>query len=285
MKTIMAFVIRSCSGSCLELGDRKVFPCDEEIRSGTYNIKLANGLRIEFRKVDNVLTAHISGGEPGCHSSFNVATMLTKNEMDRILDGYPPFYREDMSSKTDKLPLDNPLRDVTDGRRAGWIVAIELAGLAPVNFYVDNDESHKCIGYPPTVQQALRRVLDILSKDIELEFPENNDVQAAIKTIQYIVDTCSESDRSRYMTAALKKHTSMKRDLANRVIQLFNRYSPLNDSEPELVHSNLLEVLRAAVWGSCRVVRYFQDVSVWIPLRAMTQEMIYLKDCGGKQEH
>lgn len=289
MKTIMAFVIRSNGGKCWRL-ENCSFPWEEAIRTGTFDIRL-NNLVIEFKKADHdVRTAHISGGSPGCPPRrepgtrplvHSASTMLTKDEMDCILDGYPPVYRKEMRSKTDERPLQNPLRSLRDTQRAGWVAATVLAGLEFVGFYVD-DRGHMAGGFPPAMGKALERVHSILTDDIEPHFPEDADVKAAITTVRHMIDIHTGSDAYRYMTATLSKHPSIGADVSNRVIRLFNRYGSLDESELELVQQNLAAVLQTAVWGVFEVVEYFKDTAVWIPRTLMIQEIVYLRDCGGQ---
>jgi hypothetical protein len=288
MKTIMAFVIRNNGGDCSRMMNGAFPDWEAAIRSGNFEINLSRGLAIKFERVDHVLTAHISGGSPGCPergpgplttSPRSTSTALTKSEMDTILNGYPPFYREDMRSATDGLPLENPLRSLKDKSRGGWVVATELANLEPVGFYVE-DTGHLANRHDQPMWKAMRRVQNILAEDIGPHFPEDTELEAAIKVIKRMIDSGTGSDANRFMTSAVGKRKESKADISNRVIRLFNRYGRLDESEVEFVRAHFIVVLQSAVWGVFRVVSYFKDTAVWVPRIVMTQEMVYLRSCG-----
>jgi hypothetical protein len=127
---------------------------------------------------------------------------------------------------------------------------------------------------------ALNRVRDILTLNISPHFPGNRDVEAAIQAVNHLINTHSSSDLRRYLTPTLRPHPSIRADKSDKVIRLFNIFNPLEESDLAFVRRNLGVILQTAVWGVSRVIRYFQNTAVWIPRTMLTQEIVYLKDCG-----
>jgi hypothetical protein len=89
---------------------------------------------------------------------------LTKDEVDKILDGWPPFYRECFLSWEGHL-LRSPLKSFDQTRRPAWIVAIGLGGVEPADAYIQRPGQ-------PLFSYALDRLRKVLLDVFEREWKD-----------------------------------------------------------------------------------------------------------------
>jgi hypothetical protein len=73
---------------------------------------------LKFKEIDGVMTAHLSAG---CASLLN----LTKEEVESILQGYPPFYTATIPL-SDTAHVVSPISGPEDITRGGWIIGIGI---------------------------------------------------------------------------------------------------------------------------------------------------------------
>jgi hypothetical protein len=115
-----------------------------------------SGARIVIEDFGSTTTGYITPGPlPISYSRIE----LTKKELERILDGYPPWYSEYLIlANGDSIP--HPIKSMDDVARGGWIVAIGLSSTRPTEQKCMKPglPSEKPCRYPPALTSAFRRV-------------------------------------------------------------------------------------------------------------------------------
>jgi hypothetical protein len=90
------------------------------------------GTTIKLRRcpITQEVIAHVTGS-----LEYN----LTKAEVQCLIDGYPPFYREMINCGRHIIP--SPIRDDRDMYRGGWIISVGLSGDSEFSFRNSNPTS------------------------------------------------------------------------------------------------------------------------------------------------
>ncbi|ETS85208.1 hypothetical protein PFICI_03233 [Pestalotiopsis fici W106-1] len=155
---------------------------------------LSHTSRIQFLNVDGILTAHLPlypGGQQ--HSR-------TKHEVEKILQGYPPFYLQRIKV-TDTTTVSSPISSAKDITRGGWIVGVGLdsdrtpplsthnmeSGFSPprgwsahvrspFSFREDEPSPWMSTG----MVYSVNRFGEVLSK-LLVQFPDNEAVRTAVR--------------------------------------------------------------------------------------------------------
>jgi hypothetical protein len=99
---------------------------------------------VELREIHSILVAHVRRRLQG-H-----AKTLTKNEVEKLMTGYPPFYREKITLEHGPA-IDFPIRNDSDITRGGWVIAVGLWKLRePLSLYIiaDADEYNSLAAAP-----------------------------------------------------------------------------------------------------------------------------------------
>lgn len=118
---------------------------------------------IDIQEQHGLIIAHLGRAER--------VLELTREEVERILAGWPPFYRQSFLSHEGHL-LESPLTVFDHLRRPGWIVAIGLGRVQPTDVFVDNstDKETSLFGY------AILRVQRMLEVVLEDEWPGHSEL-------------------------------------------------------------------------------------------------------------
>jgi hypothetical protein len=100
---------------------------------------------------------------------------LTKQDVERILGGWPPFYRETFRT-IEGHTLTSPLTSFDHIRRPAWIVAIGLGTVQPTDVYVDSmQDSDRSLFTLPIL-----RIKSVLENVFAQEWRGNSTVAAAL---------------------------------------------------------------------------------------------------------
>jgi hypothetical protein len=100
---------------------------------------------------------------------------LTKQDIERILDGWPPFYREQFQT-IEGHTLSHPLTSFDHIRRPAWIVAIGLGTVQPTDVYVDSMKD----GARSLFTVPLSRIKTVLENVFAQEWKGHAEVAAAL---------------------------------------------------------------------------------------------------------
>lgn len=139
------------------------------------------GIKIEFQDVDGITTAHIQGSE---HSFPRrqppLGLDVTKREMELILRGYPPWYRDPLPLPDNRNVL-HPIKEAGDVSKGGWVVALGFSrtNAATLDFlkYVEPVSTRSVYSREwVAVNAALDRVVYCFNK-LNQAFPEDTDVK------------------------------------------------------------------------------------------------------------
>ena len=162
------------------------------------------------------LAAHVTGsfdhflpvdkmyGFPYPESQALRPISLSKDDMERILDGFPLYYRSkyilhhNLPIGTAQITLRDPICTPCEIIKGGWIIAVGRTYTYPVAFYIDSEGHKPGISFPPLIGYSLKQVQKILRDDIAPEFVYDDqfypDVCAAVKAVKELLDrkTCSD---------------------------------------------------------------------------------------------
>ncbi|KAK5054589.1 hypothetical protein LTR84_001480 [Exophiala bonariae] len=225
---------------------------------------------VTFKKVDGILTAHLhTGGDDG-FAVIHIPT-LTKRELECIMKGYPPFYRESIQFE-DGRKLKTPIASKEDGLRGGWIVGVGLTFYPyPTlrhNLTYTSPPDDRRIWKHTNIADAVRRVGERL-EDFLQYFPD----ELALKYGLQIYHEMLKDDGHRTMFWTLCEDKTFfdvpgasgspepfVRQLSvtewDLVLVSFNRRTPLMDSAKALFQANLKTIILAVLKGLSYVLVY-----------------------------
>jgi hypothetical protein len=253
---------------CSEYGDRhdmQLSCYDNELRWGSATIQL--------REDRGICVAHFTG------RFNNENSGLTKEDIDGILRGYPPFYRGLISVKNGpKIP--HPIQSTDDIPRAGWIIGAGLSNDPPFQFFIATTR------WPSgQFRKAMNRTLDVLEQNIAEKFPLDDNVETVIKAVRYMVTEQTGSGVERYLPTKKVPGGEFHR-LSGRdcwfAMQIFNNFKPLSDNDVVRLRPILGPVLNAAFQGVYTVMQYMKNNYSEIVLPSLLEnrfKAIYLEDC------
>ena len=243
-----------------------------------------------------VLVAHLKGSLPESKAPIK----LTKNEVQKIIEGYPPLYRDTFQVRPSAPPTRYPIRDLRDAQvRGAWIIAVGMADSIEIAMpiYFDplplgsHDEVDPCNGFGKP-NNPITRVIQTL-KLIKTAFssaPANDkkNIQAVIDAITNMHGTRTESNVYSFIVGT-DLHNVVPYTLSGRqcdfIIGVFKtnvtEKSILSPAEKAQLDHILLQVLHMALWGTIRVVRYYKNNynRIRIPDLLKKHNAIYLKGC------
>ncbi|KAI0131659.1 hypothetical protein F4776DRAFT_671640 [Hypoxylon sp. NC0597] len=221
--------------------------------------------RIEYETLrDGTAVVHIQGSIQHQHSD-----KLTKVELQRLLSGYPPWYRETFVTRAN-IELPFPISSERDIGRAGWIIAVGLMCCGansnrPLALYrsPDEPENPKWRQNGRMFRQAVARCRDHIQENIAPHFPGSQDVIDAIVALNHMIDKLTGSGTPTG-NLGLPERTSgiphLRYADCKFVCDNFNEYCELDTSAAARFEPILFPVMAAAVHGAYEVVQYLKDV-------------------------
>jgi hypothetical protein len=250
---------------------------------GTYKDQLRYGATVIKLHEDNgICVAHF---DPAFHSLTH--PRLTKQDLDGIIRGYPPFYREFISVQHGPInsvhpgpKVPHPINSADDISRAGWIVAAGLSKEPPLPFFFDVDN----VG-DKSFYKAMKRTLDVLEQNIAEKFPNDIIVYVVVKAVKYMVQSLTGSGVERYLPGLGVPGGELDQLNGKNcafAIRIFNNFTPLSDEDIAQLRPILAPVLNAAFQGVYIVMQYIKNGGRAVILPALLRnplQTIYLEDC------
>ncbi|CAN9151856.1 unnamed protein product [Alternaria alternata] len=246
---------------------------------------------------ESIIVAHIEG---------TMRISLTKEDVNGITSGYPPWYRHSMtllgSPAGRKVP--SPIRTYSDVYRAGWLIGLAISSDLPLaaaprsKLFAD---------------RPVRRLLDLVNSKIYPAFPCEN-VKMVAEAVAAMIRNLSESgvfiylkDDQGFRVNEYDEIKTFSESEATFAMNLFNTppITPLTDAEITRLKPMLVKVFCAVYVGSSTVVKAFKNMSGsiddwpkhlkehvkigppgshgWCWALQNPQQTIYLEDCGSKR--
>ena len=245
-----------------------------------------------------VLVAHIQGSLAETEQPIK----LTKKEIQNLVDGYPPLYRESFQVRPSAPAIPYPIKNLRDAQvRGSWIIAVGMAAqidmAMPIYFDPLPPGSHDSVdpcdgfGRPNSPITRVLQTLKMIQKAF-LSASANNrrNIDVVIKAITMMHATRTESGVYNFI-AGTDLHGVVPITLSAQqctfVLELFKmnvtENSELSLSDQMQLGPILLQVLYVALWGTIRVVRYYKDnySGVTIPELLKKYDVVYLRGCDG----
>jgi hypothetical protein len=235
----------------------------------------------------DVLVAHFHGRIAEANLQY------TKAELTALMNGYPPWYREQVICAHGPA-LRFPIQGSTDNSRGGWVVAVGLTDTKarkPLALYVvpnlpdrQTDGSYYLRSNGAHLRRAVHRVYDVLL-NIEERITNESSLKAVISAVSYMMNTSTGSGVEKHLPSRTVPGGSMSQLSAGQckfTMELFNKLVP-TDADIQELRPILAPVLQAAFNGSYEVIQYLKDTGMRLVMpEGLGQDLsrkIYLRDC------
>ena len=213
---------------------------------------------------------------------------LTKHELERMLVGWPPWYREIFQTRSG-ITVPFPIASNSDIPRAGWIVAVGLMDLDqksqnPLALYrCPNEPLEPGFRQNGVIfRQAVRRCREHIRDNISPQFPDNDLISEALGELDKLVDNKTGSSMGTH-SIWVDRAGHLSYSQCQLVFRIFNDYTALSDADKIMLEPMLLETLAAAVLGAYRVVQYLnlcgRELKIPPELKPFHRE-VWLRDCN-----
>jgi hypothetical protein len=216
--------------------------------------------------------------------------LYTKNEIAALMDGYPPWYREQVvcaHGPTIPFPINSP-EDIT---RGGWVIAVGLrdsGSRKPMALYVvpnmsDREKDGNYIERTngSHLRTAVRRVYVILIRLRERYFQNSNDLDSIIPAIGYMVEEWTGSGVNGY-TVQGGAIAQLNAEQCKFATNMFNKMV-WSDADIQALRPILAPVLQAAFDGCFEVIQYLKDTGMRLVLPEGFGDdwsrKVFLRDC------
>lgn len=285
---IMAFIISTlgCNASLGSLmwglstyadGDRFVFDaCGAE--------------RLEVKICDDYLVAHLfaKNCRPWSETGERSIRSWSKREIENFLNGYPPFYSEQITL-SDNQSIPFPINDPEDIGKGGWILAVKLGKITTaLPFYFESLSTMSDTHRKPTFQLATEWVRDMVVEPFSKTFPGDPNVLAASRALkalcngqEYIDCQLEGSDIGENLPSSLDKNAAIK------AMTIFNGRTQMTANERAQLklaaESMLVPLLSAAVYGTRDVLRFEKkcvNFKEKLPPAMRPSSKIFVRDCS-----
>ena len=246
-----------------------------------------------------VLVAHIKGSLAETEQPIK----LTRKEIQNMINGYPPLYRETFQIRPSAPAIPYPIKNLRDAQvRGSWIIAAGMAGKIDIAMpiYFDplppgsHDSVDPCDGFGQP-NSPLTRVLQTL-KLIQNAFSsasanDQKNIEVVIKAITMTHGTRTESGVANFIVGTDLDNVvpiTLSTQQCTFVLELFKtnvtENSELSISDQMQLGPILLQVLYVALWGAIRVVRYYKDNfnQATIPELLKKHDIVYLRGCDSE---
>ncbi|KAI1505747.1 hypothetical protein F5X99DRAFT_216846 [Biscogniauxia marginata] len=265
-----------------------LYTADKKKKSGWYPRALSfDETRLELETFNGNTVAHIRG-------VFRTERqMLTKTELDCMLSGYPPWYREKYKTRA-SIEVPFPISSHEDVSRAGWILAVGL-----MDDRIDNQAPlalYRCLDEPDEpgfrqngriFRQAVARCRDHIQEHILPHFPGNQDVADAIRALNWLVERFTGSGMPEGGLGRSPSHSGrtlphLKYSDCRFICQNFNDYCELDTKAKTRLEPILFPTMAAAIHGAYDIVQYLKDdgMELKIPPELLPLDReVWLRDC------
>ncbi len=236
---------------------------------------------------EDLLVAHFQGHIKQERAEY------TKKEITALMDGYPPWYREQVvCSHGPTIPF--PIHSTADITRGGWVVAVGLMDhhRIPTALYIvpntadqqkDGDYFGRTNGLH--LRTAVQRVYEVLLI-LQTEYIQGcKDLDKVVAAVEYMIRTGTGSGVERKLPGRAVTGGSITQLDAKEckfAMQLFNR-TVWTDADIQTLRPILAPVLQAAFDGCYQVVQYLKDTGMRLVLPHSLGDdwsrKVYLRDC------
>ncbi|KAH0536062.1 hypothetical protein FGG08_007028 [Glutinoglossum americanum] len=219
---------------------------------------------------------------------------LTKADVRHIAMGYPPFYRQHITTHSG-VTIAHPIRTERDMYRGGWVIAIGLSTHEPAELYNAR--------VAPIYGDACSRVLSTINKAITPSFAPSSEAAKLCSIAANAIDEMITSRTGSGIATIL--YTTPFQDCEGRSgaqftqaltaeqcvfsLRLFNEFSiaPLDEERSNQLKPILRAVLAAAIAGVCKWWQYKNNVGKplpeWLNDETLKGAPIWLTDCHGDE--
>ncbi|KAL8329723.1 hypothetical protein RB597_005144 [Gaeumannomyces tritici] len=222
---------------------------------------------------------------------------LTKSELERLLDGYPPWYRETFTTHAGTVRLAFPTVSEADISRGGWIAAVGLMDVsvqsqAPLAVYTcpagSEPERPAFRSNGVVFRSAVARCRDHIANNIQPHFPADVNVAAAVVMLEHLMVEKTGSgipSPGRFgprWSDSVPPLPHLSGPDCRFVMKNLNGYQPLDATDVARYGPILLPAMAAVVHGAYEVVQYLKDVGVELrapPEFGSLDNEVFLKDC------
>ena len=265
--------------------------------------------RQEFNLLNLSITAerHEESGEVLVHVLFNNSHFLdsprnlTPHEIDCLLRGYPPYYRQYLKCYNHRI--SSPIQSDADIYRGGWIIGVGLTSnrdrsQRPLPVYV-NTCPQVLVGWertPPVFWRPLNRVLAIIKNNIKRLYKDERNarnIQATIEGLEYMIGEITESgvhaklQNSDLYPSQLGRDKELSAKECITAMAIFNESPHMDDQRLEKLKEELtpilLEVLKAALYGSISCVSYIKnggrEFNLMLPEALINANRVFIRGC------
>ncbi|CAM6113851.1 unnamed protein product [Calypogeia fissa] len=233
-----------------------------------------NNTHVQIKELeDGTVVAHLQG-------SLIAKNGLTKGDIEGLLAGYPPWYRE-LVRLQNGGSVPHPIVMLDDINRAGWIVAIGLSFARPVAG-VPYDGNLK---YEP-----IRRTHDIINMRLRPAFPNDINVLSAADAVGYLASELTDTGVDKFLRGDFERYWRqeipfLSESEAAFAMKVFNENptTPLTPADAAKVKPILLPIVDAAFRGAFEVVSLLKNQMGksfnWPSTMQNPKQRIYVEDC------
>jgi hypothetical protein len=284
----MAFLI-STVGCNEDLGSL-IWGFSTYTSSGNFVLDAGGAQRLHLKDYDQCLVLHLfaESCRPWTPDGDRSISSWTKDEIENLIDGYPPFYSAEVHLKG--MITESPIHSVDDIKKGGWVLAVRLGRASrPLPFYFES-QSQYATNDPlrkPTFQLATEWVRDLVAEPFTKTFHGNSNVDAALRALNRL---CRGQEN---ISCALEKSDlndhvadTLTADEAINAMNIFNRPTLMTQSEREDLRRDaepiLVPLLSAAVFGVKEVIRFEKkciNLKEKLPPILTPSAQIYVRDC------
>jgi hypothetical protein len=209
---------------------------------------------------------------------------LTKQDIERILDGWPPFYREQFQT-IEGHTLSHPLTSFDHIRRPAWIVAIGLGTVQPTDVYVDSmkDGARSLFTFP------LLRIKTVLENVFAQEWKGYAEVAAALGEWENMMTNGPSGGDNSYtwktdeaMTVTYPEAGSVQALSAEQCEALMRVFDQMKITQGDkaIIDAVLGACLKRVILGMQIALRYTSTNRVLkVPPLLHGDKVIYLRGC------
>jgi hypothetical protein len=239
-RTILAFILCTVDHKPWKSYRPSVIWSPEDLRFDSTHINI-------MELGDGTLVAHLEG-------SFK--NNLTKGDIEGLLAGYPPWYRE-LVHMPHGPSIPHPIVSLDDINRAGWVVAVGLSDVEPLSAIPRDGE---LVGKP------IQRTYDIIKERLLPAYPNDINVKSAKEAVRHLVRRGTQSGVETYLNGGFGKFRcndipTLSGSQATFAMRLFNEAPniPLAPDDIAKLTPILLPVVDAAFRGAYEIVALLKN--------------------------
>ncbi|CAM6113849.1 unnamed protein product [Calypogeia fissa] len=231
-----------------------------------------------------VETKQLADGTVVVHLEGSLQLNLTKGDIEGLLVGYPPWYRESVCMPHGPI-VPHPIKSVHDINRAGWVVAVGLSDAEPLPGVPWDGELRL---------KPIRRTYDVIEGRLRPRFPNDVNVRCAAEAVKYLasrgtqsgVESCLGGDFYTQRSDTIQKLSDPEATFA---MKLFNEPPNIALTAEDVAELEpiLLPVVDAAFRGAYKIVALLKNLGGknfhWPELLKDPRRRIFVEDCAHRR--